>query len=44
MIMPGTRKRMPKVMACGSNRGLFFAANAGRTFLNTTHPEFCSRG
>jgi hypothetical protein len=42
--MPAARKRMPKVMVGAPNRGLSFAGNAGRTFLNTTHPEFCRRG
>jgi hypothetical protein len=42
--MPGSRKRMPKVMARSRNRGLFFTGNAGRTFLDITHPEFCRRG
>jgi hypothetical protein len=38
--MPGTRKRMPKVMAGRLDRGLFFAENAGRTFFEWIHPEF----
>jgi hypothetical protein len=42
--MPGSRKRMPKVMVGAPNPDLSFAGNAGRTFLNAIHPEFCSRG
>jgi hypothetical protein len=38
------RTRMPKVMVEAPNRGLSFAGNAGRTFLNAIHPEFCSCG
>jgi hypothetical protein len=31
-------------MVVAPNRDLSFAGNAGRTFFNVIHPEFCSRG